>query len=75
MRNKAPPTDNLPSAPTVYDPKWGRSLVQAISDALSRRLAVTQPTPELLMLSPDGSVYALKVSDNGTLSTELRSRP
>jgi hypothetical protein len=48
------------------------NLNAAILQALVKKVPISSPVAELLLASPNGSVYAITVSDTGVLSTHLR---
>lgn len=80
MSNKLPPNKALlPTPEEIEDPmnrlelfKPVRTYLSRLNVALTRafadRLSKTEPVPSLLMLSPDGSVWQVSISNTGVLT-------
>ena len=70
--NSAP---NLPAPPaSIQDPttrNYLSYLVKALVTELASRLSLRSAAPFILLASPNGSVYTVKVADDGSLVTEL----
>lgn len=74
MAPKAPaPSTLLPDVPTIIEDgavtSYLRKLRDAINSELLRRIRKTEPVAEVLLVSPDGTVYKITVSNAGVLST------
>jgi len=46
-------------------------LVRALNGSMSRMVTTESPVGSILLVSPNGSVYTVKVTDAGALVTEL----
>jgi hypothetical protein len=46
-------------------------LVRALNSGLSKMVTTESPVGSVLLVSPNGSVYTVKVTDAGVLETEL----
>lgn len=57
---------------TDADRNYIRELNAALQRELESRVSVDNAAKEILLLSPDGSVYALGVSNTGTLTTTIK---
>lgn len=76
MAPKAPaPSSLLPDVPQAIEDgavtSYLRRLREAISGELLKRPRKTEPVPEILMISPDQTVYRIVISNGGVLSTEV----
>jgi hypothetical protein len=77
MNRIPPPIDRMPE---VSDPIEDKSVVvylnrlrKSMSDALAKRATKTEPVMEVLLYSPSGKVFSVKVDNAGALSTEEKA--
>lgn len=59
----------IPPAPPVYNPQYQHTLSAILREELQEKVSKVQPISQLLLQSPNGSVYALTVDDAGVLAT------
>lgn len=59
----------IPPAPERIDRSFVDRFAEAIRRGFSQTINENEATQQLLLLSPGGKVYAVKVSDAGVLST------
>lgn len=64
---------NLPAAPEKYNTFVFTQAFDSIRRALLPLISKDEATPRLLLQSQDGSIYELKVNNNGTLVVETGS--
>lgn len=72
--NPVRPQPNIPPPPPAMDPtvrNYMTVVVRSVLSALAEKLDRRSPTDSILLASPNGSVYTVKVADDGTLITEL----
>lgn len=65
------PLDDIPDAPD-NSPAYFQSMTRAIKRAL--RLQDYRAKPQVLLMSPNGSVYKLSVDNTGTLVVAAASK-
>lgn len=53
---------------------FAQALNTALANALEQRPAASQPSAETLLMTKLGDTYAVKLNDDGTIATELRSK-
>jgi len=64
----------LPTPPLYLDGDtrtYLTMLISSLARVLGRKLDVSVPVASVLLASPNGSVYTVKVADDGSLQTEL----
>jgi hypothetical protein len=69
---------SFPSAPQQYSQRYLTDLIESIRKAFIPGISKDAAAPRLLLQSPNGTVYEIKVSDAGALSVVLNdgnSRP
>jgi hypothetical protein len=59
----------FPPAPSQYSSRYFTDLIENIRRALLPGISKDTAAPRLLLQSPNGKVYEVKVSDTGVLST------
>lgn len=73
--NKTHPIGKLPMPDTNINDLGVKTyltqLVRAILSGTSRMVTTESPVGSVLLVSPNGSVYTVKVTDAGVLTTEL----
>jgi hypothetical protein len=65
-------TFDLPPAPDKYSGAWAQSLIGGIL-RITRMLPYT-PVPHVYLVSPNGSVYRVTVSNAGALQVALSDK-
>ena len=72
--NPARSQPNIPAPPPAMEPvtrNYMTVVVRSILSALAEKLDQRSPAGSILLASPNGSVYTVKVADDGSLVTEL----
>lgn len=64
----APPLNSTIDEVLSYLPRLSMSLVAA----LNKKVSVRSPTAEILLYSPNGSVYSVSVDNAGVISSTLK---
>lgn len=60
-------TFNFGPPPGGYSSTWTGLMLAALRDAFGPTVSSAEPSPRLLLQSPDKSVYSLTVLNDGTL--------
>lgn len=63
----------LPTPPGSYNPNSFAQAFDAIRRAILPLISKDEAAPRLLLRSPSGKVYEVRVDDTGTLTTTLNS--
>lgn len=64
----------FPIIPDGLDPNtrsYLQRFIKSLVSQMSRKLDTERPSASVLLASPNGSVYTVRVDDSGTLSTTL----
>jgi hypothetical protein len=73
VRRAPPPVPRLADVPNNIEDKVVAGHLRQLRETLVRELSArppfTQPQPDLLLMSPNGTVYRLTVNDAGFLAT------
>ena len=61
-------TPNFPQPPSTYSAPYIQRLLETVRGSFSRVVSQDEAVPQVYLLSPGGKVFAVTVSDTGTLS-------
>lgn len=58
-----------PPAPHSYSSRFMQDFIEAVRSAFMPLVSKDEAVGRILLISPNGTVYEVKVADDGTLST------
>jgi hypothetical protein len=59
---------NFTVPPSQYNPSWMSQTLDAVKRTFSSAISKSEAAPRILLQSPNGTIYAVTVSDTGTLA-------
>ena len=74
MTNKPLPTPNFGAAPEKYDRQWMSSFLSLITRKLALSAGPATVQTQVLLQAPNGTTYAVSVSNTGTITTTVVNR-
>lgn len=71
IKGSNPPAPNFGAAPQQYSQHWASSLTAHLSRRLGQLAGPYTVQPQLLLQSPDGTVWQITVSNAGVVSAAV----